>query len=52
MASSRRLFTDQQLIELHTQGFNDKEVGEKLGVTPQAVSFRRNRLGLKPVLRS
>ncbi len=49
MASRRRLFTDQQLIELHAQGFNDREVGEKLGVTLQAVGLHRNRLGLKPI---
>ena len=49
MASRRRLFTDQQLIDLHEQGFNDREIGEKLGVTSQAVGYRRKRLGLKPI---
>ncbi len=49
MASRRRLFTDQQLIDLHEQGFNDREIGEKLGVTSQAVGYRRKRLGLKSI---
>ncbi len=49
MASRRRLFTDQQLIELHAQGFNDREVGEKLGVSFGIVGFHRKRLGLKPI---
>ncbi len=49
MAGHRRLFTDQQLIELHAQGFNDREIGEKLGATPQAVGFHRKRLGLEPI---
>lgn len=44
-----RLFTEQQLIELHEQGFNDREISDKLGVTPQAVGFRRKRLGLEPI---
>jgi hypothetical protein len=30
MAGHRRRFTDQQLIDLHDQGFNDLEIGEKL----------------------
>ena len=29
MAGHRCRFTDQQLIELHDQGFNDLEIGEK-----------------------
>ncbi|MBA7625357.1 hypothetical protein ES703_32786 [subsurface metagenome] len=45
----KRLFTDQQLIELHEQGFNDREIAEKLGVGRRAVGYRRNRLGLKPI---
>ena len=49
MAGHRRLFTDQQLIELHAQGFNDREISEKIGVTPQAVGFHRKKLGLKPI---
>jgi len=34
----RRLFTDQQLIELHEQGFNDVEIGKKLGVDRKTVN--------------
>ncbi len=43
----RRLFTDQQLIELHEKGFNDPEIGEKLGVHKMTVRYHRRRLGLK-----
>ena len=47
----RRLFTDQQLIELHEQGFNDIEIGEKLGAHPTTVSVHRRRIGLKIISR-
>ncbi|GAH52494.1 unnamed protein product, partial [marine sediment metagenome] len=43
--------TDQQLIELHAQGFNDREVGEEFGVSRNSVCKRRRKLGLKPVSR-
>jgi len=45
----RILFTDQQLIELHKKRMNDREIGEKLGVSFGIVGFHRNRLGLKPI---
>ncbi|GAH28854.1 unnamed protein product [marine sediment metagenome] len=47
-----RLFTEQQLIELHEQGFNDREIGEKLGANKVTVHIHRRRLGLKPVSRA
>jgi len=43
----KRLFTDQQLIELHEQGFNDIEIGKKLGAHPTTVGLHRRRIGLK-----
>ncbi len=43
----RRLFTDQQLIELYEKGFNDPEIGEKLGTSKVTVWYHRRRLGLK-----
>jgi DNA-binding NarL/FixJ family response regulator len=43
----RRLFTDQQLIELHERGFNDTEIGKKLGAHKITVGEHRRRLGLK-----
>ena len=45
------LFTDQQLKELHEQGLNDREIGEKLGAHKSTVSVRRWKLGLEPVVR-
>ena len=45
----RRRFTDEQLIELHEQGFNDREIGEKLGAGTNAVNFHRRKLGLRPI---
>lgn len=42
------LYTDQQLIDLHAEGFNDREIAERLGgVNRSWVSGRRRRLGLK-----
>lgn len=38
---------DQQLIELHAEGFNDREIGEKLGMKKGTVRDRRNKLGIK-----
>ncbi len=47
MASRRRLFTDQQLIELHEQGLSDREIGNKLGAHETTVRDHIRRLGLK-----
>ena len=49
MAGRRRRFTDQQLKELHEQGFNDREIGDKLGADVVTVNVHRSRLGLKPI---
>ncbi|GAH47120.1 unnamed protein product, partial [marine sediment metagenome] len=46
-AHGHKRFTDQQLIDLHEKGLNDREKAEKLGVTPSSVSYRRRKLGLK-----
>jgi len=43
----RRRFTDEQLIKLHEQGFNDREIGDKLGAHHMTVGEHRRRLGLK-----
>ncbi len=43
----KRLFTDEQFIELHEQGFNDNEISEKLGASSSTVRERRMKLGLK-----
>ena len=40
----RRLFTDQQMIELHEQGFNNLEIGEKLGANKNTVNYHKRRL--------
>jgi len=45
----RLLFTDQQLIELHERGLNDPEKAERLGVSKDAIFYRRRKLGLKPI---
>lgn len=45
----RRLFTDQQLIKLYEQGFNDREKGDKLWAHIATVGVHRRRLGLKPI---
>jgi len=45
----KRLFTDKQFIELYERGLNDREIGDKLGVTRNAVGFRRRRLGIEPI---
>lgn len=44
-----RLFTDQQLIELHEQGLNDREIADRLGTDRNTVSRYRRRLRLKPI---
>ncbi|GAG84505.1 unnamed protein product, partial [marine sediment metagenome] len=43
----KRLFTDQQLINLHKRGLNDREIAKRLGVAQMTVNIYRNRLGLK-----
>ncbi len=43
----KRLFTDQQLIELHEQGLSDEVIGEKLLAHFSTVNIHRRRLGLK-----
>ena len=47
MAGRRHLVNDQQLIELHAQGFNDREISEELGAHQNTVSVHRRRLELK-----
>jgi len=43
-----RKFTDEQLIELHSQGLTMRQMADKLGVTGPGVGKRMARLGLKP----
>ncbi len=54
MGNERRLFTDQQLIDLHAEGLIDREIADRLGVTVtrSMVSGRRRKLGIKRVERS
>ncbi len=40
-------FSDQQLIDLHEEGLNDREVAERLGANRRTVLDRRRRLGLE-----
>jgi len=47
LARFRRIFTDQQLIELHKQGITDREIAEKLGTFQSTVRTHRIRIGLK-----
>jgi transcriptional regulator with XRE-family HTH domain len=42
----QRCFSDEELRLLDKQGLTGKEIAERLGVTPGAVSRRRKRLGL------
>jgi len=42
-----RPFTDQQLIDLHEKGLNDREIAEELGIPKTAINYRRRKLGLK-----
>lgn len=49
-ARSRKKFTDQQLIDLHEKGLNDREIAEKLGISTTSVNVYRNKLRL-PALR-
>ena len=46
---AERLFTDQQLINLHAQGLNMVEIAKRLGVGKAAVSRRLKRLREKVV---
>ena len=47
------LFTDDQLIELHKKGMNDREIADELGLDrrviarARAIGARRRKLGLK-----
>ena len=43
----RPLFTDQQLIDLHAEGLNDREIAEKFGINRSTVGSRRRGLGIK-----
>ncbi|GAI86774.1 unnamed protein product, partial [marine sediment metagenome] len=45
--SRTRLFTDQQLIDLHREGLTDPEKAERLGASDGVVFYHRKRLGLK-----
>jgi len=45
---SRRLFMDQQLIDLHAEGLNDQEIADALKVHKSTVRYHRRKLGLKP----
>jgi len=42
-----RLFTDQQLIDLHEEGLNDREKAERLGASKGVVFYHRKRIGLE-----
>ena len=41
-------YNDFEIIELHSKGLTDKEIAEILGVNPNNLARKRNRLGLKP----
>ncbi len=45
--SRTRLFTDQQIIDLHKQGLVDREIGRELRTSSSTVWECRVRLGLK-----
>ncbi|GAH85933.1 unnamed protein product, partial [marine sediment metagenome] len=42
-----RLFTDQQLVDLHQEGYNDREMAERLGASEEVVFYHRSRLELE-----
>ena len=46
MTTSRK-FSDEQLIELHGQGLNVREIAEQLEVSKSTIRFHARRLGLK-----
>lgn len=39
-------FTDDKLLELYRQGLTNIEIADRLGVTPPAVQYRLQKLGL------
>lgn len=43
-----RKYNDSQIIELHSAGLTDREIAEKLGVTPNNLATKRRKLGLAP----
>lgn len=43
------LFSDQQLIDLHEEGLNDREKAERLGVSHFMVKYRRQKLGIESI---
>jgi DNA-binding NarL/FixJ family response regulator len=45
--TSRRKFSDEQLIQLHGQGLNAKEIAKQLGISEATVLTHAKRLGLK-----
>ncbi len=44
-----RLFTDQQLIDLHAEGLDDRDIADRFNVTQSAVNSRRRNLGIERV---
>ena len=47
-APGRRKFSDERLIELHSQGLSIPKMAKQLGVSQQPVRERMKKLGLKP----
>jgi hypothetical protein len=47
-ACGRRKFTDEKLIELHSQGLSTRKLAKGLGVSRPPVCVRMKKLGLKP----
>lgn len=43
-----RKYNDLEIIELHSKGLTDREIAETLGINPNNLARKRNRLGLKP----
>ena len=37
---------DKTILELYRKGFTDREIAERLGMSPSAVNYRRGKLGL------
>ncbi len=44
----RETVSDAQLVSSHAMGGTEKEIGERVGITRQAVSRRLHKLGLEP----
>jgi len=42
----KRKFTDADLIQLHSEGLNDRLIGERFGASESSVRYRRYKLGL------